>query len=198
MKYDFCILSQDTLYAQWITLTLTEKGARVIAADNPLTAPSSAVYIVDLDSCALPKKDGASFICFSRDSETLSRFGGLLRPFSEEELFSAIEGGARAGDESVSTDESDRTVSYGGRRIRLTEREYMLFSLLAEAKGKSVPREEICRKIWQCDDTESLNIYIYYLRRKLEMNGVKAIKAHRGKGYSLITRGEIHAIPDKR
>ena len=198
MKYDFCILSQDILYAQWIDLTLSEKGARVISADNPLTAPSSAVYIVDLDTCALPKKDGASFICFSRDGETLSRFGGLLRPFSEEELFSAIEGGASSGERSVSIEGNDRTVSYGGRLIHLTEREYMLFSLLAQANGKSVPREEICRKIWQCDDTESLNIYVYYLRRKLEMNGVKAIKAHRGKGYSLITRGEINAIPDKR
>ncbi len=189
MKYDVCILSRDKMYSQWLLLLLTERGKSVAISDSHLTSPSSRVYITDLDSAHPVSKENAREICFSQDKELISRRGGLLRPFSPEELFEALDGvaDARAGEDF--TDDGDRTISFCGRYIRLTSREYELFSLLHEANGASVSREEICRKIWGCDETESLNIYIHYLRKKLESNGMKVIKSHRGKGYSLLTRG---------
>lgn len=192
MKYDVCILSQDEMYAQWLLLLLSERFTRVTVSESALTAPTSAIYIVDLDSASLPKKEHSITICFSSYSDRLLQHGGLLRPFSPEELYSAIDGADVKGEDGA-LQEGDRVIIFGSRHIRLTEREYSLYSLLAEAKGKSVDRTTLCQKIWGCEDTESLNIYIYYLRRKLEQNGIKAIKAHRGKGYSLIIRGADHA-----
>ncbi len=187
MKYDVCILSKDKLYAQWLLLSLSESGSIVTVSESANTAPSSKVYIVDLDSASIPNKEGSDFICFSEDRDRATRHAGLLRPFSLEQLQSALSGSRRQSVEELE-DGGERVILFGGRHIRLTEREHSLYSLLAEAKGASVDRAELCRRIWNCEDTESLNIYIHYLRRKLEQNGVRAIKSHRGKGYSLIIR----------
>lgn len=190
MKYDVCILSRDELYAQWLLLLFAERGYTVTVSDNPLCAPSSALYLADLDSSGEVKRENAKVIYFSSSKDLISRYGGLLRPFSPKELFLALtcDGASAKGDDGQ-TIQDGRVISFGGRYIRLTEREFELYSLLREANGASVPRSEICRRIWNCDDTESLNIYIHYLRKKLEANGTKVIKSHRGKGYSLITRG---------
>ena len=189
MKYDVCILSRDKMYSQWLLLLLTERGKSVALSDSHLTSPASRVYITDLDSARPASKESVREICFSQDKELISHHGGLLRPFSPDELFEALDGVAEASIGEAITDDGERTISFCGRYIRLTSREYELFTVLRQANGASVSREEICRKIWGCDETESLNIYIHYLRKKLECNGVKVIKSHRGKGYSLLTRG---------
>ena len=187
MKYDICILSRDRLYAQWLLLSLFEGEKTVTLSESANTAPSAKIYIVDLDTAGIPKKDNSYLLCFSSDKETAAKHAGLVRPFTIEELTSALSGElSRSGGEDA--EESDRVILFGGRHVRLTEREYELYSILAKANGESVTRKEICKSVWGCDDTESLNIYIYYLRKKLEKNGVKAIKSHRGKGYSLILR----------
>ena len=194
MKYDVCIISQDRLYSQWILLLLSERTCSVTVSDNALTAPASSLYIVDLDSAQEPKKELCDVLCFSQDEQLLSKHGGILRPFSPDELFCAIDGlSAHENEEKIDKD-TDKVISFGGRRIRLTAREFALFSLLQNANGRSVSRQTLCQQIWGCDETESLNIYIYYLRKKLERNGVKAIRSHRGKGYSLIVRGDESAL----
>ena len=186
MKYDICILSRDELYAQWLLLSLSEDGKSVTVSESANTAPSSKIYIVDLDSAGVPKKENSDFLCFSADREKAAKHAGLVRPFSIEELTSALSGALLKSDEE--TQDGDRVILFGGRHVQLTEREYELYSILANAKGESVARDKICRCVWGCDDTESLNIYIHYLRKKLEQNGVNAIRSHRGKGYSLILR----------
>ena len=79
-----------------------------------------------------------------------------------------------------------RTVMLGDREIRLTEIEYALFSLIVEAGGKRVSREEILERVWNSDaDGGVVNVYVHYLREKLECGGERVIAAARGKGYSL-------------
>ena len=82
-----------------------------------------------------------------------------------------------------------RSVMLRGREIRLTELEYALFSLIAEARGDAVSREEILERVWHSDaDGGIVNVYIHYLREKLESDGERVIAASRGKGYSLTAK----------
>ena len=82
-----------------------------------------------------------------------------------------------------------RSVLLRGREIRLTELEYALFSLIAEAGGDAVSREKILERVWHSNAAEGIvNVYIHYLREKLESDGERVITASRGRGYSLTAK----------
>lgn len=89
-------------------------------------------------------------------------------------------------DEAARLIPNSREVRFGGRTVRLTELEYALLALLVEAGGEPVSRETILDRVWQGDaDGGIVNVYIHYLREKLETEGERIIAASRGKGYSL-------------
>ncbi len=79
-----------------------------------------------------------------------------------------------------------RAVLMLGKEIRLTEIEYTLFSLIVCAGDEFVSREKILESVWQGEaDGGVVNVYIHYLREKLEGGGEKVIVSSRGRGYSL-------------
>ena len=66
----------------------------------------------------------------------------------------------------------------------LTPTERRLLDALRDADGAPVPREELMRRAFGTDAVDGrLNLYIHYLREKLETDGKKRIFACRGKGY---------------
>ena len=78
----------------------------------------------------------------------------------------------------------------GERELQLTEREYALLLLLLEHQGGSVSRQQILEEVWgQSDEGANANVievYVRYLRRKLEENGERRlIHTVRGVGYTL-------------
>jgi len=78
-----------------------------------------------------------------------------------------------------------RAVLIMGEEIKLTELEYELFSLIVLSEG-CISREDILSKIWRDGaDSGVLNVYIHYLREKLERQGEKIIVSERGRGYTL-------------
>lgn len=73
-----------------------------------------------------------------------------------------------------------------GEEIRLTELEYALFELIVNAGDSCVSREEILESIWSSDtDGGVINVYVHYLREKLERRGERLITSYRGRGYTL-------------
>lgn len=67
---------------------------------------------------------------------------------------------------------------------RLSPTERRLLSLLKEAGENGVDRETLSRALFgENAEDGSLNVYICYLRKKLERDGKKRIFALRGKGY---------------
>ena len=103
--------------------------------------------------------------------------------FCERELFLALgkERGAK-----VSVDELSRTVLIGARRIKLTEVELALFSALYQNIGKFVSRKELILRVWGGSGNDSLiNVYVHYLRTKLEHGGRRLIFSSRTEGYKL-------------
>lgn len=81
------------------------------------------------------------------------------------------------------------TVIFDGRKIKLTEKELALLTLLYENKGKTVTDREIATKVWNNEvlpDSNITAVYIKYLRAKLDENvGRRLIYRVRGNGYTL-------------
>lgn len=109
----------------------------------------------------------------------------LRVPFSIEELISLVK--ERCAAESVlSLLPDERAVMFGGRKIRLTELEYGLLSILMSKKGQSFSKDELLFRLWgEGVDLGVVNVYVHYLREKLESGGEKVIISSRGAGYKI-------------
>ena len=110
----------------------------------------------------------------------------LSVPFTESELTDAITGKTEGG-ESISIGE--RCVFFKGKKIPLTELEFSLFRLLYEARGEFVEREILHKKVFGENYTSGvLNVYVHYLREKLETEDEKIIISSRKQGYKINER----------
>lgn len=126
----------------------------------------------------------------------------ILKPFSIEELLARIRAHLRRtaywrgvansdvlsyADLTVNT--GTREVSRGDQVISLSVREYDLLLCLLRGAGKVVGRETILREVWgenHFGDENLLGVYIRYLRRKLEPEGLPTlIQTVRGVGFML-------------
>ena len=86
-------------------------------------------------------------------------------------------------------DQKERRAWRGNRDLGLTAREYALLLILIEQPGVCVSRKTILEQVWGLTETSEANIievYVRYLRRKLEADGEKRlIHTVRGHGYCL-------------
>jgi two-component system, OmpR family, response regulator MprA len=90
---------------------------------------------------------------------------------------------------SLALDRRTRVVTRDLRRIELTPIEFLLLELLLENAETVLSRSLISERVWGFDfgsTSNSLNVYICYLRRKLEAAGEpRLIHTVRGIGYVL-------------
>jgi two-component system, OmpR family, response regulator MprA len=122
----------------------------------------------------------------------------LVKPFALEELLARLrallrrnESGANEslafGD--VELDVSTRTVFRGGHLIELTRTEFDLLELMLRNPRRVLSRSVLFTEVWGYDfgtGSNSLDVYIGYLRRKLEENGgSRLVHTVRGVGYVL-------------
>lgn len=90
---------------------------------------------------------------------------------------------------ALTVSDPDRCVYLRGERIKLTEVEYSLFSLLFSEGGNYVSRERILDTVWGGEkDAGVINVYVHYLREKLETHGEKIIISSRMCGYKIDER----------
>ena len=111
--------------------------------------------------------------------------GDIPLPFSEEILLSAVsgDGESTAAPPLVS---GEKCAYLYGKALQLTEVEFALFSELYSAQGGFVSREELVKKIWGDGASDGvLNVYVHYLREKLEFRGEKIIISSRKQGYKI-------------
>ncbi len=124
----------------------------------------------------------------------------LVKPFALEELLARLrallrrgpgEGsdGERLSFGPLSVDLGARQVTIGGRAVELTRTEFSLLELLMRNPGQVLSRSLINERVWGYDFGEtsnSLGVYVGYLRRKLEAGGEpRLIQTVRGVGYVL-------------
>ena len=118
------------------------------------------------------------------DALTMSRSDGadIKIPFALGTVHSLLE-----NDNSpiLTVDAESRCAYLRGEKIKLTEVELSLLSLLYE-RGEYVTREEILSTVWGGEaDAGVINVYIHYLREKLERHGEKIILSSRKCGYRI-------------
>jgi two-component system response regulator MprA len=121
----------------------------------------------------------------------------LVKPFALEELLARLRallrrtsptgGELRFGD--LSLDPPTREVLRGERRLELTRTEFNLLELFLRNPRNVLRRSLIYDRVWGYDfgpESHALDVYIGYLRRKLEAGGeTRLIHTVRGVGYAL-------------
>lgn len=114
--------------------------------------------------------------------ELVARLRALLRraPSTDTDLI-------RIGDLIV--DPSQRIASRGGRAVELTRREFELLEELARHRGVVLSRQQLLERVWGYDfevDGNVVDVFVGYLRRKLEADGEpRIIHTVRGVGFVL-------------
>ncbi len=117
----------------------------------------------------------------------------LIKPFFTEELLARIkvlikrvekkapEGVIEVAGITLYTLHGE--VINGKEKFQLTVKEAALLALLMSNKGQVITKERIMEKIWGYDSETNIanvDLYIYYLRKKLNISNIKTI---RGIGY---------------
>ena len=124
----------------------------------------------------------------------------LTKPFSLEELVARLRGLLRRGIEAMPPEDetlrvgdlvldgASRDVTRGGERIDLTTTEFDLLRYLMRNPRRALTREEILEKVWNYSfggRTSIVDLYISYLRKKLQTGRPPMIHTIRGVGYQL-------------
>ncbi|WP_279339925.1 response regulator transcription factor [Sphaerisporangium perillae] len=127
----------------------------------------------------------------------------LVKPFELDELFARVRALLRRGARHVPAADPDGVLAYGDlrmdttsrevlrgdRQLELTRTEHLLLELFLAHPRQVLTREQILSEVWGFDfepSSNSLDVYIMYLRRKTEAGGApRLIHTVRGVGYVL-------------
>ena len=122
----------------------------------------------------------------------------VVKPFSIEELLARVRAHLRRNHEEnpdflqfgeLSLNRRTREVFQQGRAIELTAKEFDLLDYLMTNPRQVITRDQILEKVWGYDfmgDSNIIEVYVRYLRLKLEDQGEKRlIQTVRGVGYVL-------------
>ena len=123
----------------------------------------------------------------------------LVKPFEFAELYARLRALSRRGEAPLKEDvvemgnwlldRNHRLLSREGADVQLSAREFQLLDLLAQNKGRVLPRELLLDRIWGFDSEVSentLDAYIRLLRKKIDQPGDRPlISTVRGVGYKV-------------
>jgi len=122
----------------------------------------------------------------------------LVKPFHFEELLARIEVQLRnrfpdlSGQKTIGPfvlNEMKKTVSYNNNTLHLSPTEYKLLTYFLWNPNQTLSKEKIIIYIWGYDfegEANIVEVYIRYLREKLNDNDHKQIITIRGLGYRLV------------
>ncbi|WZO97390.1 response regulator transcription factor [Isosphaeraceae bacterium EP7] len=121
----------------------------------------------------------------------------LSKPFAFEELLARCRALMRRSEgrsgttldfSDISLDLASQRVLRAGRAVDLTAKEYALLVFLMRNSGQVLSRTRIYEHVWdERHDgiSNSLEVHVFELRRKLEAHGPRLIHTLRGRGYVL-------------
>jgi two-component system alkaline phosphatase synthesis response regulator PhoP len=121
----------------------------------------------------------------------------ITKPFSVRELLARVRAVLRRMDESAGKtydddhlmiDFDDIRVICDGRKIKLTNKEFSLLSVLAKSADRVITRQQLLDNVWGYSyygDARTLDVHIRRLRQKLEDCG-NCIETVVGVGYRFI------------
>jgi DNA-binding response OmpR family regulator len=121
----------------------------------------------------------------------------LVKPFALEELVARLHALLRRRPETpaavsvgdLHVDPLKRLARRGARELELTRREFELLEAFARHPGQVLSRAQLLQIVWGYDfevDTNVVDVFVGYLRRKLEAGGEsRLIQTVRGVGFAL-------------
>lgn len=129
----------------------------------------------------------------------------VVKPYDNDELIARIRAHLRrvpkpSMSEELVFDGGDfrinflnREVWVNGKLVHLTPKEFKLLAVLVRNAGRVIPRHELVKEAWgpeYADTTDSLKLYVHYLRQKLEPDPQNSvyILTSRGVGYRFANR----------
>ena len=198
------IVSGDALFSRMLEIELGQRGVTVSrGADFRLAAEKkpNAIFL-DAGSCRdVPKApDGCDVVIFGRADDIASLGEDVYdypvyeRPFVVSDMLDATVGRPtlladgskkeRSSSDGLRLHASSHSATYRGEKIALSKKEYELLQLLIGKKGGAVSRGEAAEKIFGGENSNVVDVYIKYLRQKIdEKFDVKIISSVRGVGY---------------
>ena len=170
MKNLYLVTNDERLYQKF--RLLLRDSHTVIKIDRP---SKEGPCFVDLE---FYKGDTGGTFTMSRNKEC-----DISLPFDFERIKEVLS--CEKGQKKLRLSASGRTCTLGEREIRLTDAEYRLLAMLYNNEG-FVGRGDLLHGVWDEDTDEGVvNVYIHYLRTKLEIDGEKVILSSRKEGYML-------------
>ncbi len=193
-----------------VTAVADGEQALIETAQSPPDALVLDIMMPVLDGMAVCRRlraagDTTPILVLTARHELADRVAGLdagaddylVKPFALEELLARLRAllRRRPATDGVGTlrladltlDPAARTVTRGDRRVELTKTEFDLLELLLMNAGIVLTRDTIYERIWGYDfetTSNSLDVYVGYLRRKTEAGGEqRLIHTVRGVGY---------------
>ena len=134
------------------------------------------IYFTDLDTYGEPAR---GFSMSFREEIACD----ISLPFSIGEIEEVVKKSQRCG---IFMNPTKKTVAIRGKVHLLTDVEFSLLSALYERHGNYASRDEILREVWGGSaDGGVINVYIHYLREKLESSGERIIISSRNLGYKI-------------
>ena len=117
----------------------------------------------------------------------------LVKPFVKDELLARIRALLRRRSPDgprtyqvadLVLDDRSHTVYRGDRLVELTPREFELLRFLMRHPGEVIPHSRLLAAIWGYQDSRVLDVYVRYVRTKLEAAGEpRLVHTVRGVGY---------------
>ena len=122
----------------------------------------------------------------------------ITKPFAIEELLARIRVALKRKSSPVKSstvlragklrlEKASHEVFYDETPVELTNREFILLEVLLENKSIVLSRDTLLERVWGFDyvgETNVVDVYIYYLRSKIDDKaGEKIIETVRGVGY---------------
>jgi two-component system response regulator MprA len=206
---------QRALKLEGYEVSLAADGEEGLAAAGEAPAPDAIVLDVlmpkldGLEVCRALRADGNQtpvLMLTARDAIS-DRVDGLdagaddyvVKPFALEELLARLRALLRRSDGAgadeplayadLTLDPSTWEVRRGDRQIELTKTEFGLLEQLLRHPRQVLTRSQIFEAVWGYDfgpRSNSLEVYVGYLRRKTEEGGEpRLIQTVRGVGYAL-------------
>ncbi|MEU8795688.1 response regulator transcription factor [Streptomyces sp. NPDC048643] len=124
----------------------------------------------------------------------------VVKPFSIAELAARLHAMVRLHESTperplvigdIAIEPARRTVTRAGRDLQLTSREFDLLHALARRPGQVLSRTQLLEQVWGYTwdvDTNVVDVFIGYLRKKLEADGdPRVLQTVRGIGFVLRT-----------
>lgn len=158
-----------------------------MGADDYITKPFAIEELLARIRVALKKRQALLNAATSADNADKNEITPVEETVRSTDTTAPLHDILSAG--KLVLDKSAHQVTYDDKPIELTNREFILLETLMENRSIVLSRDTLLERVWGYDymgETNVVDVYVYYLRNKLDaVCDSKIIETVRGVGYMI-------------